>query len=125
MVSPKDASSKMKIELDTVQAFFRSNEERGVSMGRPMMWGFFFKDSRARSLTALRRSLEGRGYAYVDTLGPEEGTLWLYMSIVEKLSADVLFERCAELEAMSQSEFGVECDGFDVGNADGSVLIGR
>ncbi len=94
-------------------------------MGRPMMWGFFFTDSRARSLTALRRTLEGLGYAYVDTLGPEEGRLWLYMSIVEELSADVLFERCAELEAMSQSEFGVEFDGFDVGNADGSVLIGR
>ena len=51
--------------------------------------------------------------------------LWLYMSVVEEMSPDGLFERCTELGEMLDSEVGVEFDGFDVGNADGSVLVAR
>ncbi len=112
----------MKLSRQTVREFFAMNEGRGVDLRRVMLWGYFFRSAAPEALDPLRRELELAGYAYVENFETEDGAAWLQVSRSEWQSADQLYRRCERLDELARRS-GVELDGFDVGNVDGSVLL--
>jgi hypothetical protein len=115
----------MAITRDVVRGFFRSNRERGIDLGRDMLWGYFFIDERRKMLEKLRRTLVGKGYRYVDILDRDESAvLYLHVERVERHTAASLYQRCVECYAIARAHQIADFDGFDVGNVDGSVLTG-
>lgn len=112
----------MKFSMPRLQEFISDNERRGVDMKRPMLWGFFFTSKDEASFAALRRPLEEAGYRYVDVHRSDDEMWWLHVSRSEPLAAAQLLDCCNRLHALGV-EHGVEFDGFDVGNIDGSILF--
>ncbi len=86
--------------------------------------GYFFVDARRGRLRRLRPILVAAGYRYVDMFpvnADGDPRVFLHVERVERHTADSLFRRCTELDALG-AEHDTTFDGFDVGNVDGSPL---
>ena len=115
----------MVITREAIRAFFRSNLERGTTLDREMLWGFFFIHPSERTLLDFGRRLQSLGYRLVAILVPAEGDdhhhLHLHLERTEQHSSASLYRRCVELDSLA-SQDAIAFDGFDVGNVDGSPL---
>lgn len=84
----------------------------------PLLWGYFFTDSRMDPLREVAIQLTKEGYRYAGShQADEKPTYVLHMERVEQHSPQSLYERNAYLEGVAK-RFGVGAyDGMDVGPA--------
>ena len=116
--------SAVIIGLDTIRDYFQTAAAQGVELKRPMLWGYFFvarDDEAAQAGEQLDATLQAKGYAFVESFGGDDDAVWLHFEKAEQLSAEQLAAICAEMHELGETH-GLEFDGFDMGNVDGSVL---
>lgn len=110
----------MKFERETVDGWWNEVQRKGAHLLGEMVWGFFFAGESEASLRPLIPILEEEGFEYVGTLG-DVPNQYLHVQLVERTTAERLHARLVSLHELGE-QHGVDFDGWDVGNVDGSVL---
>ena len=109
------------IDRKVLDGFFAGGPSRGIDFGRPLLWGYFFRDRDLAALERARPALEALGYRFVTVLGRPSGPPWfLHVERVEVHSASSLFDRYRDFDAFAREHALEAFDGFDVGTVDGS-----
>lgn len=111
----------MRFERDTVEGWWKDLKAKGLSLQEEMLWGFFFIGESETVLQPLIPVLEAKGYEFVTILGEKGEQRYLHVQRAERTTSAALHSRLLLLHELG-AEHGVEFDGWDVGNVDGSVL---
>ena len=107
------------IPIEQLEQMFESmRTESKWNVDAPMLWGYFFTDSKMDPLREVAIHLTKEGYRYAGShQADEKPTYVLHMEKVERHSPQSLYERNVYLDGVAK-RFGVGAyDGMDVGPA--------
>lgn len=113
------AQSSQKIQLSQLQIMFADMRAKTPwNVDGPLLWGYFFVDTKESSLNQVASELAPLGYKLV-SLEAVQGkqTFRLHVEKVEIHSSETLNKRNIELYALAEKYGVTSYDGMDVGPA--------
>lgn len=115
------AGSEMITKDSLVEMFENISNNTEWDLSSPLLWGYFFTDSKIENLQQSVPDLEADGYRFVkiflsDKENPDEPDLWwLHVEKIETHTPDSLFDRNKELYQFATEHHLGSYDGMDVG----------
>ena len=119
------AGSEMITKDSLVEMFENISNNTEWDLSSPLLWGYFFTDSKRETLQKSVPDLEAKGYKFVeiflsDKENPGESDLWwLHVEKIETHTPDSLFKRNKELYQFAAENHLESYDGMDVGPVGG------
>jgi hypothetical protein len=115
---PAQAQFAPKIPLAKLQAMFATMRAQGrVNVDGPLLWGYFFLDPDRAKLGAAAKELSAKGYRVVGIASNGRGLYRLHVARVEVHTAESLYARDIEFDALARKFHILSYDGMDVGPA--------
>ena len=108
-----------------VEMFENISNNTEWDLSSPLLWGYFFTDSKRENLQKSVPGLEAKGYKFVEIFlsekeNPDEPDLWwLHVEKIEIHTPDSLFKRNTELYQFAAENHLESYDGMDVGPVGG------
>jgi len=108
-----------QIQLAQLQAMFSDMRAKAPwNVDGPLLWGYFFLDSKPSRLREAASELQAAGYKLVSVEEiPGKGVFRLHMEKVEIHTPETLHKRNGELYALAEKYGIASYDGMDVGPA--------
>lgn len=119
------AGSEMITKDSLVEMFENISNNTEWDLSSPLLWGYFFTDSKRENLQKSVPGLEAKGYKFVEIFlsekeNPDEPDLWwLHVEKIEIHTPDSLFKRNTELYQFAAENHLESYDGMDVGPVGG------
>jgi len=111
------AQSKQKIQLAQLQSMFSDMRARAPwNVDGPLLWGYFFFDTRPSGLQQIASELAPLGYKRVSLeMVKGQDTFRLHVEKVETHTPETLNKRNGEFYALAEKYGVASYDGMDVG----------
>lgn len=111
------AQSKQKIQLSQLHSMFSDMRARAPwNVDGPLLWGYFFFDTRAPSLQQVAAELAPLGYKTVSLEEVQgKGIFRLHVEKIETHTPETLNKRNGEFYALAEKYAVASYDGMDVG----------
>lgn len=111
------AQSKQKIQLSQLQSMFSDMRARTPwNVDGPLLWGYFFFDTKASRLEQIASELAPLGYRLVSLEEVQgKGTFRLHVEKIETHTPETLNKRNGEFYALAEKYGVASYDGMDVG----------
>lgn len=120
----KSQSTNEKISIEKIQEMFTNMKNQGVNTDQKMLWGYFFTSNKKDKFEQVANELKDKNFDFVEIFQAEDKSQWLHLERKEIHNAKSLYELDEELYEIAE-KYGINYDGFDVGNVDKDKAIER
>ena len=120
----KSQSTSEKISIEKIQEMFTNMKNQGVNTDQKMLWGYFFTSNKKDKFEQVANELKEKNFDFVEIFQAEDKSQWLHLERKEIHNAKSLYELDEELYEIAE-KYGINYDGFDVGNVDKDKAIER
>jgi tetratricopeptide (TPR) repeat protein len=104
--------------MDAINSIFDRIEIQGINTKQKLLYGYFFQSENKSKLESLKQALDKQQYSFVEIRKDDEYFM-LHIEKIEQHTRESLFATKQKFINLAEN-YGVEYDGFDIGNIDSS-----